>query len=237
MVWPVRIDASEPSRVKMDSFIEALLEWHKSNNRNYLFWRKTKNSYHVLVAEVMLQKTTAKQVQGLIENFLERFPRILDLTNARTEDIEELITPLGMEHRRARVFKSLAKIIAEKHDGRIPSSEKELLALPGIGRYIANSVLCLAFGRETPLLDTNIVRILERVFSLKSRKARARTDNMIWDFVRRMTPSGKSRDVNLALLDFGALVCKSGKPKCKVCPINKFCDYYLSEKPEKQLCK
>lgn len=215
------------SKAKIDRSVESLLEWHTSNNRNYFFWRKTKNPYHILVAELMLQKTTAKQVQGLIESFLEKFPSVLDLENARIEDIKELITPLGMEHRRARVLKSLAEVIVEKHEGEIPNSEKELLALPGIGQYIANSVLCLAFGRETPLVDTNIVRILERVFSIKSERARARTDSMIWDFVKQMTPSGKSRDVNLALLDLGALVCRHGTPKCKVCPISKFCDYYL----------
>jgi len=217
---------ASPSNAKMEDFVESLLEWHKSNNRNYFFWRNTTNPYHVLVSELMLQKTTAKQVQGLIEKFLKKFSSILNLEKATIEDLEKLITPLGLEHRRARVFKNLAEVIVEKHGRRIPSSEKELLAIPGIGQYITNSVLCLAFGRETPLLDTNIVRILERVFNLKSKRARARTDTLIWDFVKQLTPSGKSRDVNLALLDFGALVCTAKKPKHEVCPERHLCLAY-----------
>ena len=215
-----------PSNAKINRFVESLLEWHKTNNRNYFFWRNTKNPYHVLIAELMLQKTTAKQVQGLIEKFLEKFPMILDLEKADIKEIEKLIAPLGMEHRRARVLKGLAEAVVEKHKGQVPYSEVELIDLPGIGRYIANSVLCLAFGRETPLLDTNIVRILERVFNIRSKKARARTDSMIWDFVKQITPSGRSRDVNLALLDFGALVCLAKKPKCSICPMTDFCLYF-----------
>jgi len=83
--------------------------------------------------------------------------------------------------------------------------------------------LNLAFGKEVPLLDTNIVRILERVFDIRSQKARARTDKKLWEFVKNITPQGKSSDVNLALLDHGALVCTAKKPKCPTCPVNEIC--------------
>ena len=121
-------------------------------------------------------------------------------------------------------------MVVEKHSGQIPNSEKELIALPGVGQYMANSVLCLAFGKKAPLLDTNIVRILERVFDIKSSKARARTDEKLWDFVRKITPPRKSREVNLALLDYGALVCTAKNPKCPVCPVSKICTAYKEGK-------
>lgn len=221
----------EPAiQVKVDRFIEGILKWYEHNKRDYLFWRKTKNPYYVLASEMMLQKTTVKQVQNLILKFIERFPTPKDLAEAPVEEIEELITPLGMEHKRAKSYKKWAEVVVEEYGGRTPDSEKELISLPGVGQYMANSVLCLAFGKDVPLLDTNIVRILERVFDIRSSKARARTDKKFWEFVRNITPLGKSRDVNLALLDHGALVCTAKNPKCPVCPVNKICTAYKEGK-------
>ena len=217
-------------QAKINGFVEAILEWYKHNKRDYLFWRNTKNAYYVLVSEMMLQKTTVKQVQDLIHEFIEQFPTAKDLAEASVQEIEELITPLGMEHKRSVRYKKWATMVVEKHGGQIPNSEKELIALPGVGQYMANSVLCLAFGKDVPLLDTNIVRILERVFGIKSSKARARTDKKLWDFVRNIIPSGKSRDVNLALLDHGALVCTAKNPKCPICPVNEICIAYKEER-------
>ncbi len=213
-------------QAKINTFMDEILKWYEQNKRDYLFWRNTKNPYHVLVSEMMLQKTTVKQVQNLVLKFIERFPTVKDLAEASVEEIEELITPLGMEHKRAERYKKWAGMVIEKYSGRIPNSEDELISLPGVGRYMANSVLCFAFGKEAPLLDTNIVRILERVFAIKSSKARARTDEKLWDFVRKITPPGKSREVNLALLDHGALVCTAKNPKCSACPFNKICNAY-----------
>lgn len=174
----------------------------------------------------MLQKTTAKQVENLIEKFIEKFPTVFVLERTRTEEIEETITPLGMEHRRAQTVKRLARVIVTKYNGQIPDSKEELIALPGIGRYIANSVLCLAFGKETPLVDTNIVRVMKRAFDLKSEKVRARTDDKVWNFVKTLIPLGRSREVNLALLDFGALICMAKNPKCGICPVSHLCVYF-----------
>ena len=213
-------------QAKITGFTERILEWYEHNKRDYLFWRNTKDPYYILVSEMMLQKTTVKQVQNLIKRFLDRFPTPKALANASVEEIRELITPLGMEHKRAVRYKKWAEIVVEKYGGQIPDSEKELLSLPGVGQYMANSVLCLAFGKEVSLLDTNIVRILERVFDIRSDKARARTDKKLWDFVRNITPRGRAREMNLALLDHGALVCTAKNPKHLVCPVRSLCIAY-----------
>jgi A/G-specific adenine glycosylase len=215
---------------KINKFIEGILEWYEHNKRDNLFWRRTKNPYYILVSEMMLQKTTVNQVQGIIQQFIKKFPTPKHLASASVEEIERLITPLGMEHRRAARFKKWAVIVVEKYGGKIPDSEEELVSLPGVGRYMANSVLCLAYGREVPILDTNIVRILQRVFDIKSEKARARTDEKLWSFVGRITPIGKSRDLNLSLLDHGALVCTAKKPKCDACPVNDLCTAFRNGK-------
>ena len=213
-------------QVKIDRFVEGILEWYKSNGRDYLFWRTTSDPYSILVSEMMLQKTTVMQVQNLIQGFLKRYPKPNDLAEAPLEEIKKIITPLGMEHRRAERFKEWAETIVENYGGRIPDSYEELVALPGVGRYTANCVLLLAFRKEVALLDTNIVRILERVFSIKSQKARARNDNKFWNFVKKITPPGKSRDIDLALLDYGASICTKKKPRCSICPINEICTAY-----------
>lgn len=223
----MKVKASAPaSQAKIDAFVERMLKWYEHNKRDYLFWRNTKNAYHILVSEMMLQKTTVRQVQDLIRIFIERFPTPRELADAPVKEIERTITPLGMQHRRAVRYKRWASLVVERFGGRIPDSEEELLSLPGVGRYMANSVLCLAFDKEAPLLDTNIVRIIERVFNIKSDKARPRIDEKLWDFVTKITPPGKSKDINLALLDHGALVCTAKNPKCPTCPVNKLCSAY-----------
>lgn len=212
---------------KTEKFVDGILEWYEKNGRNHLFWRQTENPYHILASEVMLQKTTVKQVRNLIQKFTERFPTPESLAEASIDEIEDMITPLGMEHRRAPRLRKMGELLVRRYEGRVPDCERDLLSLPGVGPYIANSVLYLAFGKEVPILDTNIVRIIERVFDIRSSKARARTDKELWNFVRDMTPEGMSRKVNLSLLDFGALVCTARKPKCHDCALNAICIAYL----------
>jgi A/G-specific adenine glycosylase len=118
---------------------------------------------------------------------------------------------------------NLAQIVATEHRGEIPHLKEELLELPGIGDYIANAVLCFAYGESVPLLDTNIIRILERVFGIRSSKVRARTDKELWKAVERIIPPGKAKEFNLAMLDLAALICTSRNPKCSICPTADIC--------------
>lgn len=211
--------------LSIEIFANKLLAWYEKNKRDFS-WRRTKDPYRILVAEMMLQKTTSKQVAELFDRFIEKYPTPETLAKASLSEIKEIITPLGMEHRRAYRFKRWAEEIVNEYYGKIPDNRRALLALTGVGDYIANSVLCLGYGKELPLLDTNIVRVLSRIFSIRSSKARARTDRKLWDTVERMIPKGKAREFNLGLVDFGALVCVAKNPKCSVCPMTDFCLYF-----------
>ena len=113
----------------------------------------------------------------------------------------------------------------EKYAGKIPKTRNALISLPGIGDYIANAVLCLAYNEDLALLDTNVVRVLQRVFGITSSKARARTDKVLWKAYKEMIPKGKARDFNLAVLDFAATVCTARNPKHKICPVNDVCQF------------
>lgn len=211
-------------------FATHLLKWFEKNNRNFLPWRQTRDPYKVLVAELMLQKTTVKQVEQIYPEFISKYPDPLSLSTAKVEEIRKIITPLGMEHRRAPLFKKLAQSIVSMHRGKTPSDQSTLMSFEGVGQYIANAVLCLAFDADVPMLDTNVIRVLMRVFDLEIQRSRARKDRAIWSFLEKMIPEGKGRDLNLAILDHGAKVCLPRKPLCNICPVNAICIYFCQQK-------
>jgi A/G-specific adenine glycosylase len=180
----------------------------------------------------MLRKTTSNQVQRIFHTFFDKYPSPVFLARARRSDIENSVRPLGLEYRRADLLKKLAQNLVEKHDGKVPSVDEKLRALPGVGHYTANAVLCLAYGKDLPLLDTNFIRILQRVFGIRSLKARARMDESFWRLACKLIPEDKGRELNFAVLDFGALVCRARHPKHEGCPLSDFCLCYLDLKQE-----
>lgn len=206
------------------AFVKHLLEWWEKNKRHFP-WRKTKDPYKILLAEVLLRKTTRDQVKGIFEEFVKKYRDVEKLASADVKELEGVIKPLGMQKKRAPLLIELAKTIIEKHGGKVPRDRDALIKLPGVGPYSANGVLCLAYGEQLPLVDTNVIRVMERVFKIKSEKARARTDPMVWSFVEKLIPDGKAREFNLAVLDFANSICVPKVPKCPVCPVRDICLY------------
>jgi A/G-specific adenine glycosylase len=205
-------------------FVARLLKWWSEHKFDFP-WRNTNDPYKILIAELLLRKTTAKQVKALYENFLSKYPDVETLSRASISEIENTIRPLGMEHKRAVLLKSLAEDIVQKHMAHVPTSEDELLKLPGVGLYVANAVLCFAYGRDVPLVDTNAVRIFQRVFGFKSQKHRPKDDPLLWKFVAKIIPPGKARDFNLAIIDFAHSICIPRKPRCNICILGNICKY------------
>jgi len=148
--------------------------------------------------------------------------------NLRT--LEKILKPLGLEHIRSKSLKDLSKKILTDFNGKVPDNKKDLMSLPGVGPYTANAVLCFAFGHDVSMLDTNIVRVLKRVFSIDTKNSRERTDKSMWEFAEKLPPKGKGKEFNYAILDFASEVCKPKKPECKTCPMNSFCDYVQSQR-------
>jgi len=214
------------SQNKTRQFIELLLNWFGKNKRDYP-WRRTKDPYRILIAEMMLQRTKADQVVPTFEKFLEKYPDPRALADAPVEQIRKQIWTLGLE-KRAPAFKRLACELVEKFGGRVPSDRKQLLDLYWVGNYIANAIMCHAYGQGVPTVDANFARILKRVFSIQAKEP-AQKDARIWQFAENLMPLVRKRpsEFNLAILDFGADVC-SKKPRCTICPLNRICDYYNS---------
>jgi len=212
-----------------EKFAELLLEWWKLNKRDFP-WRRTNDPYIILISEMLLRKTTAKQVNAIFEKFFIQFPNVKRLAEGCVEEIENLIKPLGMEHKRAILLKKLSNELLKNHMGVVPASLDELIRLPGVGRYTANAVLCFAYGRDVPLVDVNVIRVFQRVFGFKSQKRRIKDDITFWEFVARTIPKGKAREFNLAVIDFAHEVCKLKKPKCVTCPLRIICKFASKER-------
>lgn len=205
-------------------FQEDLLNWWTVYKRNFP-WRKTKNPYELLVAELLLRKTTAEQVLKVYPKLLKKYSNPFDLCSADKKELEDLLKPLGMQKLKAKLLKKFACTYLLLFNEKSKFSETALLKLPGVGNYTANAVLSLIYGKCVLMVDTNFIRVLERVFGVKSAKSRPRNDPFIWEKAKEILPCSRARDFNLAVLDFSALICKSMNPKCNRCFARAYCEF------------
>jgi len=210
---------------KQRRFVARLLEWWQKEKIAYP-WRAHHDPYKVLIAELLLRKTTAKQVAKIYDKFISIFPNPKALAQAEESIIERILEPLGMHKVRAKLFKKLGATIAYKLGGGIPRNKEELLNLPGVKEYVANAVLCFAYGEDEPLVDTNVIRVLQRVLGFTSSKARPKDDPALWGFVKKLIPKGRAREFNLALIDFAHKMCTSKNPRCSSCILQDLCAYH-----------
>lgn len=202
-----------------------LLNWYKNNNRKFP-WRFKKDPYDIIIAEIMLQKTNAEKVEKTYPLFLKKYPNIESIIIASDEEIKDILRYLGLQNEKVQILKNLANTIIKDHDGQIPSCKEDLLKIKGIGNYIANAILCFVFNKRVPIIDGNIIRILDRVFNIKSPKKNPRTDKDIWKKMEEIIPLNNYKQFNYALLDFASLICKFYSPKCEECFFTENCYYF-----------
>jgi A/G-specific adenine glycosylase len=202
-----------------------LLDWFEKNGRVFP-WRKRRKPYEVLIAEVMLQRTKADQVFPVYVKFIERFPDISSLAEASTVEISEYFSRLGLIHR-AELVNKLAQDLDKQFCGRVPNTLSELRSLPSVGEYIADAVLCFAFDMDVSVVDSNVCRVIGRVYGLGP-KGEARRDPRFKRIMDRLLPAGKARKFNWAVIDLASAVCLPRKPLCSVCPLNVVCKYALA---------
>jgi A/G-specific adenine glycosylase len=205
-------------------FRQNLLRWFWQHGRTFP-WRQTRDPYRVLLAEMLLQKTNVAKVLPVYKQLVAQYPTVQNLAKANTTDLKIIIRPLGLLYRAHRL-KKMAQGVVTKHDGMFPNTPKELHNLYGVGDYMTNAVLSFAYEQPRPIVDTNVIRVFDRFFGVKSRKPRARTDQMLWQTVGQTVPPKRAREFNLAILDLSALVCTAREPQCAVCPLKKTCLYY-----------
>ncbi len=209
---------------KQAFFRETLLTWYAEYGRD-LPWRKTDNPYHILVSEIMLQQTQVDRVIPKYHEFLKKYPDILSLAEAQTEDVTEAWKPLGYNIRPVRL-QMIAREVQAEYGGQIPETPETLQQLPGIGQYTAGAVSCFGYNKPVPLVDTNVDRLLQRVFYGQKASENTKGSKQIWQLAAQLVPQERAFDYNQALMDFGALVCTARKPLCLLCPMNVFCLAY-----------
>ena len=179
----------------------------------------------MLVSEIMLQQTQVDRVVPKYHEFLRRFPTMRRLAAAPVAEVRRLWYPLGYNIRPVRLH-AIARETVARYGGRLPDREEALRRLPGVGRYTAGAILSFAYGRDAAVLDTNVRRVLGRVFLGRRRLARVRGEKTFWDLAESLVPHGRGYDFNQALMDFGATWCTPRKPRCVPCPMRSFCACY-----------
>ena len=216
------VDQSE----KIKHFQTHILTYWEQHGRKDLPWRLTSDPWKLLLAEIFLRKTTSAQAAEVFKQIQDRTPEEI----IRMDDavLEETLKPLGLHKVRAAGIKEIAQSVIDTGDTQF-SSDEYLRSLPGVGRYISNSVRCCAFGYAAPALDTNMIRIIERVFGWKSSRKRPREDGKLWSFAETLVPCDNAREFNWGVLDLGAAVCTARNPKCMECPLRKICNYYHNQ--------
>jgi len=213
-------------------FRRRLLGWYRRHGRD-LPWRNTTDPYHILVSEVMLQQTQVDRVLPKYAEWLEKYPSLHALAAAPVQDVADTWRPLGYNIRPRRLH-DIARESMARYGGQLPSDESTLRSFKGIGEYTAGAVLSFAFGQRKAILDTNVARVLFRVFVGAGEPKSHAMKRHLWSVSRTVLPMRHVFDFNQALMDFGATLCSARKPKCTECPLRSQCVSYPFEAPPVQ---
>ncbi|MCB9642030.1 MAG: A/G-specific adenine glycosylase [Myxococcales bacterium] len=203
------------------AFRASLVSWFQQQQRD-LPWRATRDPYAIWLSEIMLQQTRVETVIPYYHRFLERFPTVRDLAAASLEEVLSLWSGLGY-YRRARMLHQAAQVVVSEHEGEFPSTHKDLLSLPGIGRYTAGAIASIAFSEEAPLVDGNVFRIFARLFSLTDAIGSKELERACWQLAASLVRGESPGDLNQALMELGATLCFPKKPSCLLCPVRAWC--------------
>lgn len=166
----------------------------------------------------MLQQTQVDRVVPKYHEFLRRYPSISVLARASVGSVRETWYPLGYNIRPVRLH-AIARMVVTRHDGQIPDDRETLLRLKGIGPYTAGAVLSFAYRQSVPIVDTNVRRVLQRVFYGRAKPQ----DSVLWRLAERLLPRGTVYEFNQGLMDLGATVCVARTPRCAICPVRAVC--------------
>jgi A/G-specific adenine glycosylase len=202
-------------------FRRQLLGWYRRHGRD-LPWRRTRDPYAILVSEFMLQQTQVATVIPFYHKWLRRFPDFGSLARASENEVLRMWQGLGY-YARARNLHTTAKTVMDRYGGNFPPGIEQTQQLPGIGKYTANAVATFAFDQSVPIVETNIARVLARLFNLRKSIDSGAGRKKLWQHAASLLSKSDASTFNSALLDLGALICVARSPKCDVCQVKAFC--------------
>lgn len=196
-----------------------LLAWFKEHQRP-LPWRQNYEPYQVWISEIMLQQTQVATVLPYFERWMKELPTVEALAEVSQDRLLKLWEGLGY-YSRALNLKKAAEILVRENGGRLYDTYEGLLSLPGIGRYTAGAIMSIAYNKDYPVVDGNVVRVLARLFDYRENVKDA--GDFFWDKAAELLTKGHARDFNQGMMEFGALVCTPKSPRCSECPLQKEC--------------
>jgi A/G-specific adenine glycosylase len=205
-------------------FRRTLLGWYRRNGRD-LPWRRTDDPYHILVSEVMLQQTQVDRVVPKYHEWLDKYPSLEALAAAPEHDVAQTWRPLGYNIRPRRLH-AIARESVARYGGQLPSDRETLLSFKGIGEYTAGAIRSFAFRQRAAILDTNVARVLFRMFVRRGDPKAHAMKRHLWTLSDALVPQKHVFDFNQALMDLGATVCVAHNPRCEHCPMTGLCSSY-----------
>jgi len=210
-------------------FTSRLLEWYGRHGRHDLPWQQEVTPYRVWVSEIMLQQTRVGTVIPYFNKFMERFPDLKVLAGAGLDEVLHSWAGLGY-YARARNLHHAAREIVARHEGEMPTTLDQLMALPGIGRSTAGAILALSHGLRHPILDGNVKRVLARLYAVEGWPGQPDVERSLWALAASYTPASRVADYTQAIMDLGATVCTRRQPRCGDCPVSEACVARISSR-------
>jgi A/G-specific adenine glycosylase len=204
-------------------FQKAILRWVSVRLLDYPWRKPGQTPYEILIAELLLKRTTATAAARVYDDFLYRFPSLKAINDTAEEELAHVLSKVGLQRQRAKAIKDLAYHLCITKGGDIPCDLNQLLEVPGLGEYSARAILSFGFGIPMAVVDANVERILGRVFQrvLPHRSQQS----ALQELAGLLVPVKSHKKYNLGLLDLGALICRYVNPLCEECPLKSLCDY------------
>jgi len=203
------------------SITKNLINWYQLHKRN-LPWRQTQNPYFILISEVMLQQTQVTKVLNYYQPFIQQFPDVFALANAKVEQVLKIWEGLGY-YARARNLHAAAQMIVKNMAGEFPTAYSQLKSLPGIGEYIAAAVLSIAYDQPLAVVDGNVKRVLARAYRIDKPINKSSSFYTFQEIAQQLLDQNQPGHFNQAIMELGALICRPVNPYCDQCPIKAFC--------------
>ena len=205
----------------MTDFSILIQDWYRLNKRD-LPWRESESPYNIWISEIILQQTQVKQGLSYYYKFIEQYPNITDLANAKEDEVLRLWQGLGY-YSRARNMHYAASQVLINFNGVFPTSHKDILSLKGVGDYTAAAVSSIAYNLPHAVVDGNVYRVLSRVFLINTPINSPKGKKEFSELAQNLLDVKQPGNHNQALMEIGALICKPKNPNCIACPLNEKC--------------
>lgn len=231
-----------PTTLTPRQFQRTVLAWYDEHGRKDLPWQKKINPYRVWISEIMLQQTQVSTVIPYFERFMQRFPDVVTLAAAPSDEVLHHWTGLGYYARARNLHKASKQVVAE-FSGKFPKDIESLMSLPGIGRSTAGAIASISMQLRAPILDGNVKRVLSRFYAISGWPGERAVEQQLWRVAEELTPNDRLRDYTQVMMDLGATLCTRSKPRCGECPLQKQCvarsnatqSEYPGRKPKKAI--